>query len=60
MQELDSFKAQLKTLWSPAVAVIASEEAEKLCWESNGLTITELLRPFGVLRKMNGGMGGEI
>lgn len=60
MQELDSFKAQLKTLWSPSVAVIASEEAEKLCWGSNGLTVTELLRPFGVLRKMNKGMGGEI
>ena len=59
MQELDSFKSQLRTLWSPAVAVIASPEAEKLCWESNGLTVAELLSPFGVLSKMNGGMGGN-
>lgn len=59
MQELDNFKAQLKMLWSPAVAVIASDEAEKLCIERNGLTVAELLRPFGALRRMNGGMGGE-
>jgi hypothetical protein len=59
MQELDSFKSQLKTLWSPTVAVIASDEAENLCLERNGLTVAELLRPFGTLRRMNGGMGGE-
>lgn len=59
MQELDSFKAQLRTIWSPTIAVIASGEAENLCLERNGLTVAELLRPFGVLRRMNGGMGGE-
>jgi hypothetical protein len=59
MQELDHFKAQLKTMWSPAVAVIASNEANNLCLETNGLTVAELLRPFGALRRMNGGMGGE-
>jgi len=59
MQELDRFKAQLKTVWSPTIAVIASDEAENLCLESNGLTVAELLRPFGALRRMNGGMGGE-
>jgi hypothetical protein len=59
MQELDNFKAQLKTIWSPTIAVIASDEAESLCLERNGLTVAELLRPFGALRKMNGGMGGE-
>jgi hypothetical protein len=59
MQELERFKIQLKTLWSPTVAVIASDEAENLCLERNGLTVAELLRPFGALRRMNGGMGGK-
>lgn len=59
MQELGSFKAELKNLWSPTIAVIASDEAENLCLERNGLAVAELLRPFGALRRMNSGMGGE-
>ena len=57
--ELDRFKVQLKTFWTPAIAVLASDEAENICWDSNALTVGELLRPFGVLRRMNGGLGGK-
>lgn len=60
MQELGSFKAELKNLWSPTIAVIASDEAENLCLERNGLAVAELLRPFGALRRMNSGMGVPI
>ena len=59
MAGLESFKEELKSQWSPLVAVIASDEAEKMCWNSNGLSVTELLRPFGAMQKMNGGMGGK-
>jgi hypothetical protein len=55
---MDQTKAWLGQLWSPAVMVLASREADELCTSSTGLAVNELLRPFGVLRQLNNGLGG--
>ena len=39
---------------TPAVMVISSPEIEALCQESNGLSMVDLLRPFGFLQQLSG------
>lgn len=39
--------------------VVASPEADERCIESTGLTVVELLRPFGLLPQLNGNVGGK-
>jgi hypothetical protein len=58
MTELQLFKELITHTWTPAVAVVSSRDAEELCWQSNGITVAELLAPFGALHQMNGGLGG--
>ena len=43
---------------SPAVMVLADPRVDAACAERNGLSFAELLRPFGVLRQLNGSVGG--
>lgn len=59
MQGLEGTKALLRRIWSPVVMVVASPEAEDLCRNASGLSVDELLRPFGVLHQLNGGLGGR-
>lgn len=58
MEELKKFKGVLKEMWAPTVAVVASEEAERLCLEKSGMTIAQLLQRFGSLQQLNAGIGG--
>ena len=39
---------------TPAVMVISSPEAESMCQEKNGLTVVDLLRPYGFLHQLSG------
>lgn len=39
---------------TPAVMVISSQEAEEMCQEKNGLTVVDLLRPYGFLHQLSG------
>ncbi len=52
-------RAWLADIWSPAVMVVASPETDVACLASTGLTVVELLRPFGVIPHLNGTVGGE-
>lgn len=56
--DLQEYKEWLRGIWMPAIAVVASEDAERMCWDNSGMTLTEFLRPFGQLRQMNSGLGG--
>ncbi|KAK9916791.1 hypothetical protein WJX75_007099 [Coccomyxa subellipsoidea] len=38
---------------TPAVMVISSPEAESMCQEKNGLTVVDLLRPYGFLHQLS-------
>ena len=49
---------QLSQLWSPSVMVCCSPAANKLSSEENGLSFAEVLRPFGIMRQLNGTVGG--
>lgn len=55
---MSSTQHVLARMWAPAVAVHASPEAQELCTAANGLTLAELLRPFGELAQLNGTQGG--
>lgn len=52
------YKAWLRERWTPMVAVVASAEAEELCWKRTGMTVTEFLSPFGNVHQLNSGLGG--
>jgi hypothetical protein len=39
---------------TPVVMVVSSPEAEKLCQEKNGLTVVDLLRPYGIFHQLSG------
>jgi hypothetical protein len=41
------FASFVKGMISPKVLVVASPDATALCMKNNGLTFTQLLRPFG-------------
>ena len=58
MEDLRQLKSFLQKSWSPAVAVVASPDADEMCWTCTGLTVAELLHPFGSLKQLNSGMGG--
>ena len=59
MQPLSEAKAWLASQYGqPAVMVVVSPEADRVCGGAHGLTVTDLLRPFGVLEELNGGVGG--
>ncbi|KFM25113.1 Trafficking protein particle complex subunit 8 [Auxenochlorella protothecoides] len=53
-------RAWLADIWSPAVMVVASPETDAACLASTGLTVVELLRPFGVIPHLNGTVGVPI
>ena len=40
--------------FTPCVMVIASPEAEAMCQEKNGVTVINLLRPFGFFHHLSG------
>ena len=42
--------------FTPVVMVVSTPEAEALCQEANGLTVVDLLRPFGNLHQLSGTM----
>ena len=56
---MEQVKEWLGATWLPCVMVLASPDADRACVEGTGLHFAELLRPFGVLRELNGGVGGE-
>ncbi len=60
MDRLGRTRVWLADQLTPAVAVIASQEADSLCHAANGLTVVNLLRPFGVLNQLNGTIGGAV
>lgn len=57
-ERLQSVKAALQRATCPCVMVIASPAVEAACTQRNGLALAELLRPFGVIRQLNGSVGG--
>lgn len=59
MERLQIVKAELQRSHCPAVMVLAHPQVEAAC-NLNGLTLAELLRPFGVIRQLNGTVGGAL
>lgn len=57
-QERLQHVAEIQRSHCPAVMVLAAESVQQAC-HANGLTLAELLRPFGVIRQLNGTVGGE-
>ncbi len=57
MEALQHLKAELAKASSPAVMVLASPAVDAACGK-NGLSLAELLRPFGIIRQLNGTVGG--
>ena len=51
------FRDRLLETYSPAVMVVSSPEAEAMVQEKNGLTIVDLLRPFGYFHHLSGKSG---
>ena len=54
------FRDRLLETYSPVVMVVSSPEAEALVQEKNGLTIVDLLRPFGYFHHLSGEGGGLL
>ena len=59
MEALQHLKAELAKATSPAVMVLASPAVDAAC-AKNGLSLAELLRPCGILRQLNGTVGGGL
>ena len=59
MERLLAVKADLQRSHCPAVMTLAHPSVEAACTQRNGLSLAELLRPFGVIRQLNGSVGGE-
>ncbi|KAL4458148.1 hypothetical protein ABPG75_013013 [Micractinium tetrahymenae] len=59
-ERLQSVKAALQRATCPCVMVIASPAVEASCTQRNGLALAELLRPFGVIRQLNGSVGVPV
>lgn len=53
-------RGRLLRAWSPSLMVCTSPELDQICADSNGLYFADLLRPFGLLRGLNGGVGGKM
>jgi hypothetical protein len=51
---MEEVKAWLESLYAPAIAVAASSAAETLLQTRNGLSVVDLLRPFGFVPQLNG------
>ncbi|KAK9833051.1 hypothetical protein WJX74_005623 [Apatococcus lobatus] len=47
------FRTQTLEAISPVVMVVASPEAEAICQSQNGLTVTDLLRPYGFFHHLS-------
>jgi hypothetical protein len=58
MEQLQQFKAELYTMHCPVIMVLADPRVEAACIERNGLSLAELLRPFGTIKQLNGTVGG--
>jgi hypothetical protein len=48
------FRDYLLERYTPSVLVLATDEAEKICQEKNGLSVVDLLRPFGFFHHLSG------
>ena len=48
------FRNWILETFTPVVMVVASAEAEALVAEQNGLTIVDLLRPYGYFHHLSG------
>ncbi|KAL4852692.1 Trafficking protein particle complex subunit 8 [Chlorella vulgaris] len=59
MERLQIVKAELQRSHCPAIMVLAHPQVEAAC-NLNGLTLAELLRPFGVIRQLNGTVGVPV
>ena len=59
MERLKQVRAGLQRSHCPVVMVLAAPAVDAACTQRNGLTLAELLRPFGVIRQLNGTVGGE-
>ena len=59
MEALQHLKAELAKASSPAVMVLAAPAVDVAC-AKNGLSLAELLRPFGIIRQLNGTVGGGL
>ncbi len=40
--------------YTPSVLVLATAEAEAICQEKNGVSVVDLLRPFGFFHHLSG------
>ncbi|PRW18320.1 trafficking particle complex subunit 8 [Chlorella sorokiniana] len=59
MEALQHLKAELAKASSPAVMVLAAPAVDAAC-AKNGLSLAELLRPFGIIRQLNGTVGVPV
>ena len=59
MEALGRLKGDLQRAHSPVVMVLAHPAVEAAC-AKDGLSLAELLRPFGVIRQLNGTVGGAL
>lgn len=48
------FREWISDRLTPAVMVVSSPEAEDMCQEKNGLSVVDLLRPYGFLHQLSG------
>jgi len=48
------FRDYILERYTPSVLVLATAEAEKICQEKNGLSVVDLLRPFGFFHHLSG------
>lgn len=39
---------------TPVIMVVSSPEAEEMCQKLNGLTVVDLLRPYGIFSQLSG------
>lgn len=58
-KSLQKVQATIAKEWNPVVGIIAHPQVDYLCLQRNGLTFTELLRPYGYLSQLKGGVGGN-
>jgi len=48
------FKNYILSRYTPSVLVLATAEADRICQEKNGLSVVDLLRPFGFFHHLSG------
>ena len=48
------FRNWIMERFTPVVMVVSSPEADRMCEERNGLTVVDLLRPYGFFHHLSG------